>query len=92
MKTAKSVSHSLVVSQGTLIRVYVAGGTPFWLRDGLIGVDDEDEDVVHWKRVEDGKVAPVKSVVMTDDMHDLVQAVIDAGLDEAGIIDVPPKS
>jgi hypothetical protein len=89
MKTAKSVSRSLVVSQGTLIRVYVAGGTPFWLRGDLIGI--EDEDVVHWKRVDGEKLARVKSVVMTDEMHDLVQAVIDAGLDEAGIIDVPPK-
>ncbi len=91
MRAAKSISRSLIVGRGTLVRVYITGAKPYWLRDGLIGTDDPDEDVTHWAAVVRGRLSRVKSLTTTNEQLDLLQALIDAGLNEAGIVDVPPK-
>lgn len=78
-----AVRRSLIVSQGTLIRVYPASGDPYWIRDRLIGTDDPDQDVTHWAEVVAGRLSPVKTMVTTDDQYDVIQQVIDSGMDEA---------
>ncbi len=82
MSASDAVRRSLVVTQGTLIRVYPARGEPYWIRDGLIGTDDPIEDVTHWHRVEAGRLSPVKSMTMTADQDRLIEAVIEAEPDE----------
>jgi hypothetical protein len=85
---------ALVVQLGSLTRVVPSVGDPYWLdssRDGEIGRDDPDEDIVHWARVTRGRLAATESVTTTNDMLELLQRVINVGLATAGIVDVPPK-
>ncbi len=91
----EKIGRGLVVVQGNLTRVYPAGGndehTAYWLRDGLIGRDDPDEDLTHWYAMTAEGPKLVRTETTTDEALDLVQAVIDAGLAAAGIVDVPPR-
>ena len=86
------IGRALVVQLGGLTRVVPASGDAYWMdAAGRIGRDDPDEDVVHWATIVRGRLVAVESITTTDDMAELLQRVIDVGLDEAGIVDVPPR-
>jgi hypothetical protein len=89
----EQIGRALVVRSGDLTRIYPGGANDnagaFWMdATGRIGLDDPDEDLTHWHVPGADGMKKVETTITSDEAYDLLQAVIEVGLEEAAIVDV----
>ena len=79
---------ALICSLRGLTRVVPSDGAPYWIDTcGRLGLDQPDEDKIDWYAPDAGNLTYIETTGIGE-AADLLQALIDVGLEEAGVVDV----
>jgi hypothetical protein len=79
---------ALICTRAGVTRVVPGAGTPYWIDScGRLGLDQPEADKIDWYAPDAGSLTFIETTA-TGEAADLLQALIDVGLEEAGVVDV----